>query len=311
MDSGRIKSVLISGFLGAGKTTLLSGLLKSPLFKGKRLALLVNEFGSLRIDGAILPKGDYHLAEINKGSIFCVCVKTDLMRALEGIARDVKPDWLLIEATGLAEPSDFGALLQTEFLRSSYSKASIVCVADALNFPKLSKILPALSIQVRVADIVLLNKCDLATEPQILEVEASLRKLSPSARIVRTENAALPLKSLDELVFEKPDEEALASEPHLCKAPPEHTESLELRSMRPLPKQRFYEFLDSCRNNIIRAKGIAEFDDSLRYVEVVNGTVTSKSADGIDLGTDGTAICVILRNMKASEFREEFNKIFV
>ena len=311
MAEGRIKSVLICGFLGAGKTTFLAGLLKSPQFKDKRIAVIVNEFGSLHVDGAILPKGDYHLAEINKGSIFCVCVKTDLMRALDAIARDIKPEWLLIEATGLAEPSDFGALLQTEFLRKSYSKASIVCVADAVNFPKLSQILPTLSVQVRVADIILLNKCDLAQEPQILEVEEKLRKLTPSAKIVRTSNAVLPLESAEDLVFERGlDEEDANSEPHLCKAPPEHTESMELRSLRPLPKARFYEFLDSCRNNIIRAKGIADFGDSRRYVEVVNGAVTAKSAEGIDLGSEGTAICIILRNMKAIDFREEFNKIF-
>ncbi|MCK5845314.1 MAG: hypothetical protein KAG97_11445, partial [Victivallales bacterium] len=101
----KIPIVLVSGYLGAGKTTLLSRLLEGggPL-EGKSVAVLVNEFGALPVDGALLPDGDYLLTEINKGSVFCVCLKTDLIRNFEDIARNFKPDLLLMEATGIAEP---------------------------------------------------------------------------------------------------------------------------------------------------------------------------------------------------------------
>ena len=141
----RIQVIMASGYLGAGKTTLLSYLLTSDLFAGKKIAVLVNEFGQLPIDGALLPKGDYFLAEINKGSIFCVCVKTDLLRDLDFIAREINPDILLIEATGVAEPRDISLLMDSPFLQQKYGESLIITMVDAVNFTKLSPILPAIS----------------------------------------------------------------------------------------------------------------------------------------------------------------------
>ncbi len=309
MADGRIKSVLVCGFLGAGKTSFLTALLKSDVFAGRRVALLVNEFGTLPVDGAILPKGDYHLAEINRGSIFCACVKGDLIKAMDAIAREIKPEWLLIETTGLAEPSDFAALLLTDYLKNSFVESSTICVADALNFPKLSRGLPAISMQVRVADIILLNKCDLVDEAAQDAVEKALKELNPSAEIIRTRDGVLPISKPEELVRNaaSPLDDAKL---HLCKAPPENTDKLELRSIRPVPKEAFYKFLDSRRDRILRAKGVVDFGDSKRFIDVVNGGVSSRSAEGIDLGEGGTALCVILRNFSALEFRDEFSRIF-
>ncbi|MBI5241023.1 MAG: GTP-binding protein, partial [Elusimicrobia bacterium] len=75
-QSSPIPLVLLCGWLGAGKTTLLARLLGAEALKGRRIAVLVNEFGKLPVDGALLPRGGggYFLAEINRGRIFCICV---------------------------------------------------------------------------------------------------------------------------------------------------------------------------------------------------------------------------------------------
>ena len=171
-----ITPLLICGFLGAGKTTLLSGLLNSKNLQNKKVALLINDFGALPVDAALIPEGDHYIAKINKGNIFCVCVKTDLLKSFEYIVSEINPDYLLIEATGVAEPSDFSSLLQTDFLKENFENCSTVCVVDALNFPKLSKILTALSVQVRVADSVIINKTDLVTTVAVSEIKKAVVK---------------------------------------------------------------------------------------------------------------------------------------
>ena len=194
--SKKIKTVILCGYLGAGKTTLLSSLLESQEFAGQKIAVLVNEFGKLHIDAKLLPEGDFFSVEINNGSIFCICVKTDFLRNLEMIATDIKPDILFIEASGIAEPSDFKALLNTKFLKASYSKGPTVCVVDCLNFPKLKGMLRALPAQVKSSDIVLLNKTDLVDENIIAEIE---KEMLAAAETLDFERAAFLRDQLKEL----------------------------------------------------------------------------------------------------------------
>ena len=94
---------LLTGYLGAGKTTMLNNLLGAEMFKGKRVALVINEFGQLGIDGALVRPGEWTKFELNKGSLFCACIKVDTVK-VSGIAFDIKPDVVIIEATGLAKP---------------------------------------------------------------------------------------------------------------------------------------------------------------------------------------------------------------
>ena len=87
---------LITGFLGAGKTTFLNRIINS-FPKHKKLTLLVNEFGEIGIDGTLVEGEDIDMMEISKGSIFCVCVKTDFIKGLYELNTSVKPDVLLVE----------------------------------------------------------------------------------------------------------------------------------------------------------------------------------------------------------------------
>ena len=76
---------ILTGYLGAGKTTTLNRLIGAERFAGKKLALIINEFGKMGVDGQLLLPGDYTKYEINKGSIFCICTKTDFLKALDSI----------------------------------------------------------------------------------------------------------------------------------------------------------------------------------------------------------------------------------
>ena len=301
MQTNGIPIIMFSGYLGAGKTTLLSYILKHKELEGKRVAVLINEFGQLPIDGALLPEGDYHLSEINKGSIFCVCVKTDLLKNLEEIARGFKPDILLVEATGAAEPRDISALISTEFLKHSYSESRVITVVDALNFSKLATILPALSAQVAAADTILINKTDIADPETVAQAECEVRRINSLATLHRTVNSEFPF-SLSEL-FRNSSANFADDRLSLCSEAPADIENCELRSNRPFDRRAFYESLDKVRHNILRGKGIVDFGDDVKYVEVVNGTVFSRPATDLKLQCESrTALSFVLRGISQKEF---------
>lgn len=94
---------LITGFLGAGKTTFLKNFARQ--FAGRRLRLIINEFGRAGVDGTLLRELDAALDEISNGSIFCACRLDQFEAALEQAAADA-PDVVLVEASGLADPTN-------------------------------------------------------------------------------------------------------------------------------------------------------------------------------------------------------------
>ncbi len=99
--SGRIPTILLTGFLGAGKTTLLNRLITHC--QSTRSVLLINEFGQVGIDGELLAAGNYEKVELNRGSLFCICVRTDFIAEVERIARGIRPELLIIEAARIRD----------------------------------------------------------------------------------------------------------------------------------------------------------------------------------------------------------------
>jgi len=103
--------LLITGFLGSGKTTFLNRIINN-FPQELKLTILINEFGEIGIDGTLVEGDDIDMMEISRGSIFCVCVKTDFIKGLYELNAKIKPDLLIIESTGLANPSDLKRDLQ-------------------------------------------------------------------------------------------------------------------------------------------------------------------------------------------------------
>lgn len=310
MPYNKIPTALICGYLGAGKTTLLSYLLSHKILAGKRVAVLINEFGTLSIDRALLPKGDYFVSEINNGSIFCICVKTGVLKSLEKIGREIKPDLLLIEATGVAEPNDVASLLQTKFLLDNYQKAVTITIVDALNFLKLSIILPALSAQVKLADILLLNKKDIVNESKLTELEYEIRKINSTAKIFKTDHAEFSVSLEDMFQSGGRNIAAAENELKLCGTAPVNTFRCEFRRDSATDRKKFYELLEKYRNDILRGKGIVDFGSGKIFVEIINGVVSSRPPDGINLDCKfKTAMSFIIRNISPEQLTKELDKI--
>ena len=131
--SEKTRVYLITGFLGSGKTTLLNRIIDA-FPPDKKLTLLVNEFGEIGVDGTLVEGDEIDMMEISKGSIFCVCVKTDFIKGLYELNSTVQPDVLLIESTGVANPSDLKKDLKLPIFNDRFHFTEQFCVIDAVHF---------------------------------------------------------------------------------------------------------------------------------------------------------------------------------
>ena len=173
------------GFLGAGKTTLLRSLVPR-LSAIESTALLVNEFGAEGVDQVVLATEDVTIRELVGGCVCCE-VRGELLLALDQIRETVNPDRLVIEPTGLASPEMLANVFGVPSVQSIASVDSIITVLDATKFAlvrdNLGEFYPR---QVREADLVLINKVDVATMDQLIEAQAWVRGLNPAATMVNT-----------------------------------------------------------------------------------------------------------------------------
>ncbi|MFH1135419.1 MAG: CobW family GTP-binding protein [Pseudomonadota bacterium] len=191
--------ILLTGFLGCGKTTLLNRIVSSWGSRA-RLMVLMNEFGEIGIDGRLLQSDDLDVLEINKGSIFCACVKTDFIKGLMEIDRTRQPDLLIIEATGAADPADLAKSLGLSIFRGRFILTDQVCILDALNFIDSHHTFVSVEKQLKTASVFLINKTDLASPEMISAVRDLAMTIRPGARFIETSFAAAALEDICSLV---------------------------------------------------------------------------------------------------------------
>ena len=165
---------MLTGFLGAGKTTLLNRILTGD--HGLRVAVLVNDFGSINID-AELVVGVESEGDIISLANGCVCcnVRDDLVAAVTQVmARPEQPEYILLEASGVAEPSGIAITFMDDGMRDRIRLDSIMCVVDAEQVFAAPEMMELKLRQIAFADMLILNKVDLVTREEIDRIKAWL-----------------------------------------------------------------------------------------------------------------------------------------
>ena len=189
---------LLTGFLGSGKTTLLNRMTRELPTRLKTLVLM-NEFGEICVDGALVEKRNLTMIEISRGSIFCACVKSDFLKALVEIHQDIQPDLLIIESTGIANPKDLLRNLALPLFTDRFVVRERICVLDAANFTAVYQAFQSVADQIAASSVFVINKTDLAAPEEIKRIEEILAGLVAEPVILKTSHARIPFDWLGDV----------------------------------------------------------------------------------------------------------------
>ena len=262
-----IPFTVIGGFLGAGKTTLVNTLLRQAA--GLRLAVLVNDFGSIAIDAALIESSTGDTIALTNGCI-CCAIGDDFAAGIEAmLRRRPAPDHILVEASGVADP---GSIAQIALLDPDLSLAGVLVLADAESLPgRLAdpRLGDTLRRQLRAADLLVLTKTDLAPAAPVI---AALRPLAPQAAIL--EGAALPLA----IALDHHAQPGLQASPR----PSGHGmafATVTLRPSRPLATATLRPALDALPEGVLRAKGLLCLDGQRALVQRVGRRLAITACD--------------------------------
>jgi G3E family GTPase len=180
--SDRVPFTILTGWLGAGKTTALNRMLAAQ--HGKRIAVLVNELGRISIDTQLIVGRGGDVLELAGGCICCsVDLKNDLWDGIGDIITRAKPDHVVLETTGIAEPAAIldGLVRVSDAVRDRILPAGVVCVVDAESGADALERREEAREQAAAADRVLISKLDVATADAVTRTHARLDELAPHA----------------------------------------------------------------------------------------------------------------------------------
>ncbi len=323
----RVPVTVLTGYLGAGKTTLLNHVLTAQ--HGLHLGVIINEFGEIGIDDALVIGSDEDVIEMGNGCVCCT-VRGDLMTSVRALlARRDDLDGILIETTGLADP---GPVAQTFYADPYLAEATrldaIITLVDALHVEQHLETSPECRSQVASADVVLLNKTDLVEQGDLERVQARLRDLNPLATLHATERATIDVAhvlSLGALDLHRQHGLLPTSGPSTSAAPTSHEHahehgivSVSLDEPGVVDKERvdmWLQFLAAMRaRDLYRLKGILHVvGDDHRWVvqgvhRIVEGTRQRPWAQGEERRS---RIVFIGRNLDRDELLRGFKACLV
>lgn len=264
------KAFVFTGYLGSGKTTSMIKVIEA-FFKDKKVALIVNEFGEVSIDGKIFSGSvsSTDIVEINEGCV-CCALYDELNKVLSDLQSKHDFEYLFIETSGLSEPFPiYSALISLGF-----EVESVLCLVDSLNYRMYADD-DLFRYQIGASNVIVLNKIDLIGVERAQEVKEEIvsikekynlknlltgEYLIPKYEIVETSYGELPEYIFKELKI------PLLSKEQLDHFQDRHSHQSYVQEVfnypvNALSYQQFEKLVGSFPKNLVRAKGILKFKD--------------------------------------------------
>ena len=259
---------ILTGFLGAGKTTLLNYILTEK--HGHRIAVIENEFGEINIDAELVLSSDEEIFELTNGCVCCVATaRADLLRILEKLlARREKYDHILVETSGMADPTP---VAQTFFVDPVAAQVQLDAIVTLVDAKHAAGDLDHHAVdQIVIADRIIVNKVDLVGAADLEDLEAQVRRLNATAPILRSSHAKVALENILGIGAFSSLRGALSLDEHEHS----HDPSLESASFtfeRPFERAKLEQWVKALLaergDDIFRMKGILAFaNEPRRYV---------------------------------------------
>jgi G3E family GTPase len=277
---------IVNGFLGSGKTTFIQQMMEH-LASLEKVVILVNEFGAVGVDGAILKQGGGEVVELSSGCICCT-LKADLSRQIPEIVASYNPDRIIVEPSGVATIKNLLETFGSLRFETIVQGVKVICIVDAQNFMDLyGAAATFIQSQLIHSDIVLINKCDLVTEAEIEDVKKTILLINRKAVVLLTQHCRIGLEQVD-----APPNSAHSDldggEKEICHQDSinaaQHYQSYSrlLRNAysRDALRKFFSEMHYSAAGNILRAKGIFECGEGWVRFDFLPGQVAEDNIDG-------------------------------
>ncbi|WP_462251328.1 CobW family GTP-binding protein [Ekhidna sp.] len=314
---------IITGFLGAGKTTFLNHFIKERL--PDRIFVIENECGATNVDGALVMDGVEEIVELTAGCLCCSLADGLLDILQEAYKQRESYDRMVIETTGIADPSSIiQVFLENELVEHAFSLQQVICLVDSSNVEDwLNEAEEALR-QISVADVLLINKVDTVSDEKHSEVLRLLSGINPQAQIFSGVNGNFPVSEIMEIGTAKPQSVETIANKHFRDHSHDHKDTsnndhkittftltfpqaLDLNNLQ-LDLNRIVHLY---RDQVYRVKG---------FIAIPNypNRVILQSARSSFIATDGTPwedednregkLVFIGRGLKKEVFEKMFNK---
>jgi len=258
--SSKPRLIILTGFLGSGKTSFLDRFIEDQINANCFVAVVLNEIGEKGLDGKILGN-NYAVTEMDEGCVCCT-LAGNLRAAVQDILDRFDPDFIVLETTGLANPANL--LQEVDDLEDILEFGSITTVVDAAGgLAQLNDFEVARS-QIRLADTILLNKCDLIEDEELSRLESQITSLNPTAGVHKTTHGNIRATrlygvNLHEMAPRLANSHLIPdlTATHLS----DHIGTRLLTCSAPFPTQTLLEAFKSIQPSLLRAKGVIELKD--------------------------------------------------
>jgi G3E family GTPase len=296
-----IPLILLSGFLGSGKTTLFNRILKEG-FLGKRIAIVVNDFGKVAVDASLIESDDETMVSLPNGCVCCT-LAGNLAAGIDKLLKVDPPfEYIMMETSGVTEVGKVKPLVERGEFSQRVFVDRVIVVCHAQRHARIRKVVICVDEQVRNADVILLNHCDQATAEELDAARATLREANPSITIHETQHCEIDFDLLfsAEIVSGRSDLEKPQGS--------DQWHTAQIQFSEPVDKAALVDALQSLPEWVYRAKGFARSAEGTIRIERVHQNIDLEPYPQDKIQPDQQDLVVVIGSQPVVPVLEELFK---